>query len=47
MFQPSLQPRIKYEKSMMEKFFDSIVEVYNIYSILVENVVVAETSNFV
>ena len=32
---------------MMEKSFDSIVEMDNLYSILVENVVVAETSDFV
>ena len=47
MFQLSLQPRIKCEKIMMEKSFDSIVEMDNLYSILVENVVVAETSDFV
>ena len=32
---------------MMEKSFDSIVEMDNLYSILVENVVVEETSDFV
>ena len=32
---------------MMEKSFDSVVEMDNFYSILVENVVVAETSDFV
>ena len=32
---------------MMEKSFDSIVEMDNLYSILVGNVVVAETSDFV
>ena len=32
---------------MMEKSFDSIVEMDNLYSILVENVVVAEASDFV
>ena len=31
----------------MEKSFDSVVEMDNFYSILVENVVVAETSDFV
>ena len=46
MFQLSLQPPIKCEKIMMEKSFDSIVEMDNLYSILVENVVVAETSDF-
>ena len=47
MFQLSLQPRIKFEKIMMEKSFDSIVEMNKLYSILMENVVVAETSDFV
>ena len=47
MFQRSLQPRIKCEKIVMEKSFDSIVEMDNLYSILVGNVVVAETSDFV
>ena len=47
LFQLSLQPRIKFEKIMMEKSFDSVVEMDNFYSILVENVVVAETSDFV
>ena len=32
---------------MMEKSFDSIVEMNKLYSILMENVVVAETSDFV
>ena len=32
---------------MMEKSFDSIVEMDNLYSTLVGNVVVAETSDFV
>ena len=32
---------------MMEKSFDSVAEMDNFYSILVENVVVAETSDFV
>ena len=32
---------------MVEKSFDSIVEMDNLYSILVENVVAAETSDFV
>ena len=32
---------------MIEKSFDSIVERDNLYSILVENVVFAETSDFV
>ena len=32
---------------MMEKSFDSIAQMDNLYSILVENVVVAETSGFV
>ena len=47
LFQLSLQPRIKFEKILMEKSFDSVVEMDNFYSILVENVVVAETSDFV
>ena len=47
LFQLSLQPRIKFEKIMMEKSFDSIVEMNKLYSILMENVVVAETSDFV
>ena len=47
MFQLSLQPRIKCEKVKIEKSFDSIVERDNLYSILVENVVFAETSDFV
>ena len=32
---------------MVEKSFDSIAQMDNLYSILVENVVVAETSDFV
>ena len=46
-FQLFLQPLIKCEKNMTEKCFASIVEMDQLYSKLLENVVVAETRDFV
>ena len=46
-FQLFLQPLIKCEKNMMEKSFASFIEMDQLYSKLLENVVVAETSDFV
>ena len=38
---------MKCEKNMMEKSFASFIEMSQLYSKLLENVVVAETSDFV